>query len=716
MIDTVVQNLLTILGASALVAAVFTMLLTIKALKDYTQAGPKLQREIIAQFRLYLVWAVTRLSLWAFVIAAWWATAGGVAYLLLGIAFDRPASYSEALVAASAGLLLALVLQFSRTLLYCPAAIAMSSHYLMSRFHGMWESLSETRLRAVGLALWTLGTLLIAAAMLRLTIAGEWASLSLVTLSLVVLVVPPLWAARTTEPTPLAGRAGTRARPNILMIGSDTLRADRLGVAGYRRALTPCLDTLAERGTWFAHCYVPCGRTAPSLISLLTGTWPHTHGVRDNFVGDSETALNVSGLPKLLAEHGYACAAVSDWCGGDLGKFPLGFTQLDLPHDQWNVKHLIRQGPKDLRLFVSLFLRNRLGKRILPEIYYLAGVPLTSAVGRDARTMLNRLADGDAPFLLNVFLSTTHPPFGSEYPYYTLFSDPRYHGESKFAMARLTDPFEIIRRQGDGRKEFDLDQILDLYDGCVKNFDDEVARILGHLGACGLTDNTIVVVYSDHGMEFFEHETWGQGNSVVSDFSAKIPLILHDPRRNGGNRVDSIIRTVDLAPTLLELVGLVPPPAMEGVSLAACLDGAPAPELAAFTESGIWLTDMPGMHESHLRYPDLPHLLEVPDRHTGTLAIRAEYRYRIVEAKDRMIRAGRWKLVYQPLQEGVMYRLFDVEADPACKHDVVNQHPEVVSELRARLAAWMSADPLWVQGKQHMHESVRGTATVVTPD
>jgi arylsulfatase A-like enzyme len=105
------------------------------------------------------------------------------------------------------------------------------------------------------------------------------------------------------------------------------------------------------------------------------------------------------------------------------------------------------------------------------------------------------------------------PPFSSEAVVHVLHR-PAYAGESKFAMAKLTDPFEIIRRQGAPKEEFDLDQIVDLYDGCVAQFDDEVGKMLRHLETCGLADNTIVVVYSDHGMEFFEHDTWGQEFSV----------------------------------------------------------------------------------------------------------------------------------------------------------------------------------------------------------
>src|SRR5205814_482442 len=266
-------------------------------------------------------------------------------------------------------------------------------------------------------------------------------------------------------------RAG---RPNIVMIGSDTLRADRIGAAVYRRKLTPFIDSLAVHGALFTACYVPCARTAPSLISMLTGTWPCRHGIRDNFIGDEDTELAVPRLPEILARHGYRTAAVSDWSGSDFEKFSLGFDIVDLPEDQWNIKYLMRQGPKDMRLFLSLFTHNKFGKRFLPELYYLAGIPLTSLIGSDACALISRFAQEEQPFFVNMFMATTHPPFGSEYPYYALYKNPQYVGESQFVMSRLTDPWEIIRRQGDSRKEFDLPQIIDLYDGCVRNFDDEV--------------------------------------------------------------------------------------------------------------------------------------------------------------------------------------------------------------------------------------------------
>src|SRR5205807_750868 len=152
----------------------------------------------------------------------------------------------------------------------------------------------------------------------------------------------------------------------------------------------PNIEQLAARGASFPNCYVPCARTAPSLISMFSGTWPHTHGVRDNFVAGTDTRLPVNMLPERLRDEGYRTASVSDWCGADLGKFSFGFDITDVPADQWNLRYLIRQGPKDLRLLLSLFCHNRFGRCILPEIYYLGGVPQTTPVGVRTRELISR--------------------------------------------------------------------------------------------------------------------------------------------------------------------------------------------------------------------------------------------------------------------------------------------------------------------------------------
>jgi arylsulfatase A-like enzyme len=311
-------------------------------------------------------------------------------------------------------------------------------------------------------------------------------------------------------------------------------------------------------------------------------------------------------------------------------------------------------------------------------------------MGRSARRRLAECAAKGQPFLLNVFMSHTHPPFATEYPYYVQFSDPDYRGESKFAMRRLTDPFEVIRSQAEPKKAFDLEQINALYDGAVRSFDDEVDRTLNFLEDCGLADNTIVVIYSDHGMDLFELNTWGQGNSVLGD-SNRVPLIIVDPRRQGQGVVRNVVRSIDLVPTLLELSNL-PSIHCDGRSLLPYLEGKTTDlQLHAFAETGLWLVRIPGMHPDHLDYPSVLEVLEVPDRSTGTLAVKPEFKEVIDRARDRMVVNNRWKLTYMPLKNGVHYQLFDLDCDPESRTHVSARHPEVVAALRVQLDKWIAA-------------------------
>ncbi|HHM06049.1 MAG TPA: hypothetical protein ENJ19_09965 [Gammaproteobacteria bacterium] len=679
------------LGLSLVLGALFALALLLKSLRDFSRTGPRMTGEVLAHYRLYLVYALGRLGCYALLLAAGMSYFGVLLYSLGLVLFEASYHWPGAAVAGGLALAVLTLRMVLRTLLWAPGVIASSSHYSMTRFYALWERLSPRRLRFLDAVLLT--ALGLYAVMALLVLAGQeaWQAVSMVTALIALYLIVPWAVDRAKEPPPAA--AAPKDRPNIVLIGADTLRADRLSGTGYHRDLTPNLAALAGRAMRFTDCYVPCARTAPSLASLLTGTWPHTHGVRDTFVTPEETHLPVAALPEMLRKLGYQTAAVGDWAVSDVSKFDFGFQHTDMPPDQWNIKYLLRQGPKDIRLFLSLFTQNRFGKRALPEIYYLGGHPLAEEVGRDTRAMIRRLAAGEGPFFLMSFMACTHPPFTSKYPYYTMYADRNYRGESKFAMARLRDPFEIIRRQGEPKTEFDLEQIIDLYDGCVKNFDDELQRVLDYLDASGLSDNTIVVVFSDHGMEFFEHETWGQGNSAIGDFSARVPLIIADPRHAAGRRVSDVVRTVDLAPTLLDLIQAPIPSSMEGTSLVPLMRGesleAPLP---AFYETGVWLTDLPGTPARHLRYPKLPDLLEVPDKQLGMIALKPGYHDLIIAAKDRMVRLGDWKLTYQPLIDGALYQLFNIAQDPACQRNVLDQYPHVARRLQSLLAAWMRDD------------------------
>ncbi|ROR29628.1 sulfatase family protein [Inmirania thermothiophila] len=682
-----VPRLRPLAAGSALAALAFTALLTAKSVADFGRTGPAIRAEIEAHYLGYAVYAVGRLAVAAFVIAWLLAMAGAAVQAAFLPARRRPAF--AAFVAGGAAIGLGTAWTFARALVHEPGTLVASWLYDVAHLVRLWFLVEPLPLAGIGLALAGLVTLALAVLALRLVRAGRpWpaAALAAVPASAALAAVLP----RPGAPPPAAGAAA--GRPNIVLIGSDTLRADRLGLAGYPRRLTPHIDALAAQGTWFAETYVPIARTAPSITTLLTGAWPRRHGVTSNFIPDEATRLPVPALPALLREAGYRTAAVGDWAASDVGKIAFGFDALEVSPDQWNLKYLLRQGPKDLRLFVALFTHNAAGRLLLPELYYLAGRPLTADVGRAARRAIDRLAAGRRPFFLLTFIATTHAPFGSEYPYYTLFSGGGYRGRSKFSMTGVFTPEDIARRQAQGAEAFDVQQIVDLYDGAVRRFDDEVGRIVEHLAARGLLDDTIVVVFSDHGTDLFERGTWGQGNTVLGDDpSNRIPLVVVDPRRRGPRTVRATVRSVDLAPTLLELAGLDPGRLQaDGRSLVPFMDGVEAAPRAAYFATGAWLARVQGMAEDHLRVPPLLELLEIPDHGTGTIALSAEGRRRIEAARDRAVRYGRWKLVRIPTKAGPRYALYDL-AEPQAG-DVTAHHPALAACLRRALEAWVE-DP-----------------------
>ena len=693
---TTISGILYTFLAAVPLGSAFTLLLLIKSAKDFSRTGPQLKDEILKYYPLHLIHALARLVIWTFLISTLFASVGIFIYVCITLITNHSFQWRWATLSGIASITAITTLQFCQHLLHIPASLEASANYRMSRFYPLWRILTPKRLWIVRAILATFCVVIVASTAATLATKNHWPAFYIILGIFGIYAAGWIAALWVREPRPVKahknyGADTSQPLPNIIMIGADTLRADRFGNTGYSRPLTPFIDSLIQKGTFFSQCYVPCARTAPSLASLLTGTWPHKHGIRDNFVSIPEATMgNMPALPQILKTAGYSTIAISDWVGADLGKMAFGFQESDLPKDQWNIKYLLRQGPKDIRLFLSLFTHGWFGKKFLPEIHYLAGIPLTSELGRLSRAAISKHAQNGKPFFLNTFMSTTHGPFGSEWPYYTLFSDTHYSGESKFVMSGVTDPFEIIRKQKEGKGSFDVKQILDLYDGCVKSFDDEVAKIVTHLRECGLEKNTILIIYSDHGMEFFERDMWGQGNSVIVDDSSRIPLIIVDPRQAGNGVISDITRSTDVAPTLLALAKLPIPQEMDGISLIPYLQDKNANlNLHAYAETGIWFAKLPGMPHDHILYPELPELLEVPDKISGTLALKPEFKQIIIDAKDRMIRTKQWKLVYQPLKQGPAFQLFDLINDPKCHHNVATSHPEIFEHLKLQLSSWI---------------------------
>jgi arylsulfatase A-like enzyme len=673
------------------VAFLITIALVILSLGGSLYSGPAIHQEITQHYLPYAVFAIGRLALAAFLISLALSGLGSLCYTSLMKFGKWKYSFFLNVLSALAAFLVFTLLQFSHQLFHYPSSIVASFNYDIRRLYPFWELLTAERIE--------LGFLLASALFLSPIFARwvldirnrAWKSAGVILMAGCA-GASLVWGANHAQEPAKEPLLRHPARPNIVMIGSDTLRADRLGVSGNPRKLTPAIDSLARVGVNFKQHIIPLARTAPSLASLLTSTWPTTHGVRDNFVTDIETRFPVTTLPQILRQNGYLTEAIGDWAASDLGKFDYGFDRVDTAPDQWNFKYLLRQGPKDLRLFVSLFTHNRIGKALLPELYFLAGVPLTAEIGLETRNRIHMLARTGKPFFQNVFVAATHGPFGSAFPYYRLYADPAYRGNSLFAMGAVSSVDEIVKSQSADRRNFDVRQIVDLYDGAVRSFDDEVGKLLNYLRDTGLDRNTIVIIYSDHGVDLFESETWGQGN-ILSDYSYRTPLVIRDPRLLSSKEIDATVSSIDIAPTVLELAGIKPPTQWQGISLVPLIKGDVREEVRiAFAETGVWIANVRGLPKERIPYPPIMELLEIRDKHSGTLSFKPQYFPTLIRAKARMARQGKWALVYFPLATGPIYQLFDMISDPAMKYDLAEAHPDVVAKLRGPLDRWINGE------------------------
>src|SRR3569623_1929635 len=210
--------------------------------------------------------------------------AGVLRYFMLATATGTGWSAWLAAIAAQLGILGGIGLQYIRKQRFNPGQLAASMQYRMSRLYRRWHARTPARiarLQTLGIVL--IGLLFMAASW-QLAKENRMAALMALwatTLFFAGTIVWAGWQPEARAPRKRSTRTSD-SQPNILKIGSDTLRADRLGVLVYRRLLTPYIYLLGVRVALFAICFVPCARTAPSLISMLTGTWPHTHGIRDN--------------------------------------------------------------------------------------------------------------------------------------------------------------------------------------------------------------------------------------------------------------------------------------------------------------------------------------------------------------------------------------------------------------------------------------------------
>jgi arylsulfatase A-like enzyme len=461
--------------------------------------------------------------------------------------------------------------------------------------------------------------------------------------------------------------------PSIIILAADGLRADCV-----RPEIAPRLSAEAARGTTFDHAYVNIGRTLDSWTSILTGLYPHHHGLRSAFVRWEDTEKKQPALPQVL--DGYVTAAISDYAGDVFGQAPYGFSYLHVPPSPFPT--FLTQLAIERSTPLLPFLQTRRGHELFPAIDKWAGAADPEFVADEAVATLRAI--GDHPYFMVVFFSTTHFPYAAPAPYHAKFTKPDYDGPYRYEK-QVTANVPILPNAAD------VEQVRGLYKGAVAAVDAAAGRILD-----AVDPNTVVVITADHGESLFEDNRWhGHGNHLFGDEGLHVPLSIHDPRSAKPHVEHALVREIDVAPTLAELAGVELPGKPDGRSLAPAIRGEAIESQPVFAESGLLLGDVPGFADE-LHYPatQLFKLLEVDTEHDYRIAIKKEMVLPTLMSRQRMIRDEHHKLIYMPSPTGVRYRLYDLDKDPDEQRDVFAEQPEVAKALGAELWSWMLEDPL----------------------
>jgi len=356
-----------------------------------------------------------------------------------------------------------------------------------------------------------------------------------------------------------------KERINIVLITLDTLRADHLGCYGNEKVQTPNIDRLAAEGVLFEKAFASVSTTLPSHSTILTGLYPHQHGVRDNgvyYLPEEQVTLG-----ELLSDEGYATGAfVSAFVLDRRFGIDQGFDTFD---DEME-NPLIAAEEESAE---SLPKYSKWWKERWAKPYQRIG---GSTVDRAIEWI--GAQGGDEPLFCWVHLFDPHMPYTPPKPWLDKLPEG-YDGPMDGTMATVMEESEKL---GGAIRNEDLARMIELYGGEVAYTDHAVGRLLDALDAKGLRGRTLVILTADHGEGFGEHlGLCFEHSKSPYDEVLRVPLIVAAPTGTAasaeanaaasaapaGARSKYMASLIDVLPTALDYAGVDAPDGIAGVSL-----------------------------------------------------------------------------------------------------------------------------------------------------
>ncbi|MCL4139595.1 UNVERIFIED_CONTAM: hypothetical protein GTU68_030557 [Idotea baltica] len=507
-------------------------------------------------------------------------------------------------------------------------------------------------------------------------------------------------------------------KPNILFLAIDDLRPE-IGAYGSKIAITPNLDKLANNGLMFNRAYCQEPICSPSRASLMTGARPETIKVIENFTYFRDINPDILTLPQYFWANGYETTSTGkiyhnekfgdselSWSRGPAynkmtikkSNSPGGYA---LPENQ----EFSKKSTADvIAKYGKNAPRNGLGKgpayekADVPDYFYEDGYNTELAIV----TLKDMLAENpDKPFFLGMGMKKPHLNWMAPKKYWDLYDPSKIElatqtsGPEGGAEMGLHPSFELRARYGIPKKGPIDDEMArtlkHAYLACVSYVDAQIGKMIDALDEAGVRDNTIIIVWSDHGWHLGDMGIWGKATNY--EIATRVPLIIWTPdmlESVRGTKSNALVELVDIYPTLTELAGLTLPEHLEGQSFVPLLSNPdkewkpavftqfPTPALREWAANPL----SKGMRETYFG----PLIEEVEGKiikQQGEKWDRNLFENYLMgyTMRTERYRFMVWRDYRDPKSEPLFFELYDHENDPTETKNIADENPELVAKF-----------------------------------
>jgi len=355
---------------------------------------------------------------------------------------------------------------------------------------------------------------------------------------------------------------GSKPR-NVVFILSDDHRYDAMSFMGHQFAETPHMDSMARNGVHMKNAFVTTSLCSPSRASILTGLYTFRHRVVDNqeLVPDGTIFF-----PQYLQKAGYNTGYIGKWhMGGHHDRPRPGF-------DYWvsfkGQGHYLSPGPN--------YTLNKNGKRVKQDGY------ITTMLTDYAIEFLEQQEESDKPFFLYLSHKAVHANFTPEEKYEDKFASKpfdRPKSETELTENKLNRPRWLLDQRNSWHgvdfpyhSALNIEKYYKRYCESLCSVDDSVGTVMDQLKKMGIHDETLVIYMGDNGFMFGEHGLIDK--RVAYETSIRVPMLVQCPELfKGGGTVDKMVANIDIAPTVMEAMGLEKPAHMDGDSFISLTKG-----------------------------------------------------------------------------------------------------------------------------------------------